>query len=132
MKTKSMKLFFVVLTVTAALLVLPTANAGSGADYWRRLERARDENTARSQPSTTPVACTDPKLVAVTKTKNDWPNAKGPLVTTVVGSNVQCTSCSAATTVAKHSWMNGKGPLVFTDVPAKHECMQCGNDAAKS
>lgn len=97
------------------------ASAGPGPQYWQSLGKPKTEAPAAAAQPAPGVVCTDAKVVPVTETKNAWPNGRGPLVTTTVGTKTVCTACGTFT-VMKPSLPNGRGPMERVQVSGKHNC----------
>lgn len=112
-----------------ALAFTTSLIAGPGVDYWKRMSDVREAAPVPKTEMT--VKCADMKIVPIAETKKDWPNARGPLVTTTTGTELVCTSCITGSTTAKRSWMNGKGPLVYTPAKVQHRCQGdcCSGDS---
>lgn len=109
------------LLVLAFGITAPSVYGGPGAQYWAPKPQPKTEQAAQPSPPAVAKICTDSKTVAITETKNAWPNGRGPLQVTKVGSKRACTSCGSFT-VMKPSWHNARGPLQPVTITAQHDC----------
>ena len=98
----------------------PSALAGPGPQYWQALGKTKVETATPVAQSSGGVVCTDAKIIPDTQTKNAWPNGRGPLVTSTVGTKTECTACGTFT-VMKPSWHNGRGPMQAVQVAGRHD-----------
>jgi hypothetical protein len=108
--------------VLASGLFATAALAGPGPENWNQGK------------ASTPRACTDARLVTVTETKPSLHNGRGPLVTTVIGRKLECTSCDTPMIVMKRSAHNGRGAMAPVEIKGKHDCSKngCGTPVAST
>src|SRR4051812_2287643 len=112
-----------VLVLIAGLAAVPFAFAGPGSQFWSKSAESKIEIPATVQ--TTTVACTGcagMKAVALTTTRSEWANGRGPLQTFATGIQQVCHSCGAQTITMKPSWSNGRGPLQPVTLNTTHVC----------
>ncbi|ACB77710.1 hypothetical protein [Opitutus terrae] len=89
-------------------------------------------NTARDGSAAQAPACTDARLVTVTKTKPAWHNGRGPLTTVALGQKLECTSCDKPMVAMKPSGHNARGAMAPVEIRGKHDCTKggCGTAVA--
>mgnify|MGYP001560519519 CR=1 FL=1 len=130
MKTKLhySRLFAGVAMALGTGVVMSTAVAGPGPDYWRNPGKA--PSTAAVAPvapmTHANAACTDARVVSVTETKFIQANSRGPTRTVEVGKKLVCTSCDTPMIVMKPSGNNARGAMAPVEIRGTHECSKNG------
>ena len=110
------------LLVLALAIVVPTATAGPGPQYWRDLGQIKTQTQAKEiEPdATVMLVCGACKTVKLTEFKSSQTNGRPPMSWMEVGSKHDCEHCGGTITVVK-----GK-----TKDEMQHNCSKCGEGAA--
>ncbi len=110
------------LLALALAIIVPSASAGPGIQYWKDLGQVKTQTQAKEiEPdSTVMLVCGACKTVKLTEFKSGLPNGRPPMSWMEVGSKHECEHCGGTITV-----VNGK-----TKDEMQHNCSKCGEGAA--
>ncbi len=124
MKTSPRTLIQTSVGIVVSGLFAAAALGGPGPQYWNRPASAPVSKPDPAPKTVAPAvrACTDSRVVSVTKTESILPNGRGPHRTFEVGKKLICTSCDTPTVVMKPSGHNGRGAMAPVTIKGTHDC----------